>query len=845
MEFWEFLIQKEGDRSWLPLESPDVEVLEGRYRIVARSSRSNAPVEIRVIHQATTQIPPVRRVQKRSGRTNKDGLIVIIPFTRLLSGEWEFRCNGDVMAEMMGEGWQHAVQLQVLPLEVDASDDWESHWQEDVTGAGITASDRDEAAIAAQDSLTEAGAVDPQVAAITSDSVPLVEPIAAHSLDDSVAIDDPSAADDPSMATVTDLLPLEAKSLVDEPSEVADSGSDVLHQAEPQLAEQLVTTTFEAAAAMSDGIDQPASGNFDRSRSARADRAVRLVLDRDTYMVIERGQSLTLTGRVEPTEDQGDRLPATEIHVRLYDPRNSQVLVDKLYPLAVQEPPFPFSCEIALPTDYQTYLILGELILYGAVADEPIAILATQSFSVTTDLHELLEAVANDFPEADLALPPEFLDSDSKENPDAPVAFPHLVAAPDVSLSFRPAQRSLPPQLRPSDPARTPIRSPQLPTFNGATSNGDTSPQEGADHPSALTGASLETHPQANHVAEAMDVAASPDAGSIDEAIAPPDLSAVDALTDVTEAIRLNVSESPSESRSAESLEPAPDLSLQPIPPLPASREADPAVDWDSMRHEILGWQRQTTRSSEASSSPEDIAFQALNLQDRFWARLQALAADEELSVWLRSFQASHSSELSSESSSGVSELSESSLATLEAAPDVTPDRQPERLIGLDAVLAAQEIVVDDEPLPKAAGRGSGANQQTPDASDLGLPDDEPIPKPWLEIPLGELVSGDEVNITIRLPNLLPRMVVKLWVIDRQSRSLLDGPRWLADFLPDGLGNLIAQTQLAVPYGCIEIQFEAIAIEMATQRESDKSTTTRHVIPPDLSSTLSLDQLDV
>jgi hypothetical protein len=32
-EDWAFLLQQEGDRAWLPLESPDVEVLEGRYRL--------------------------------------------------------------------------------------------------------------------------------------------------------------------------------------------------------------------------------------------------------------------------------------------------------------------------------------------------------------------------------------------------------------------------------------------------------------------------------------------------------------------------------------------------------------------------------------------------------------------------------------------------------------------------------------------------------------------------------------------------------------------------------------------------------------------------------------------
>lgn len=146
MEFWEFLIQKEGDRSWLPLESPSVEILEGRYRVVARSNRASTATEIRVTHYATHETPPVRRVRKRSTQTNPDGLIVIMPFTRLQPGLWELRCTGDVMAEMMGESWQYIVQLDVVSETASASDDaddWEPDWQGNITAAeGIATEDR-------------------------------------------------------------------------------------------------------------------------------------------------------------------------------------------------------------------------------------------------------------------------------------------------------------------------------------------------------------------------------------------------------------------------------------------------------------------------------------------------------------------------------------------------------------------------------------------------------------------------------------------------------------------------------------------------------------------------------
>jgi hypothetical protein len=114
MEYWEFLLQKEGDRSWLPIKSPTIEIEAGRYRVVVHSSLTNADVEICVTHHSIEEIPPKRRSQKRSRRTNLEGLMVVIPFTYLKPGLWELRCCGDIMSDFLGKSWQQAVQLQVL-----------------------------------------------------------------------------------------------------------------------------------------------------------------------------------------------------------------------------------------------------------------------------------------------------------------------------------------------------------------------------------------------------------------------------------------------------------------------------------------------------------------------------------------------------------------------------------------------------------------------------------------------------------------------------------------------------------------------------------------------------------
>ena len=130
MEHWEFLLQKDGDRSWLPLDSPSVEILEGRYRIVVRSSQPNTEVMVRISHLNSIADPPKRRLQKRSSRTNQDGLMVLIPYTRLEPGIWGFHCSsGDLLSELVGVPWEYTVQLQVIAQESEV-EEWESDWAE-------------------------------------------------------------------------------------------------------------------------------------------------------------------------------------------------------------------------------------------------------------------------------------------------------------------------------------------------------------------------------------------------------------------------------------------------------------------------------------------------------------------------------------------------------------------------------------------------------------------------------------------------------------------------------------------------------------------------------------------
>jgi hypothetical protein len=114
MEYWEFLLQKKDDPAWNIIQSPSFNLEEGKYRVVAHCNLVNTKVEIRVIHQFEENNKLRRRCFKRFRSTNGEGLVVIIPFTHLKSGLWQFTCYGDIMTDLMGKSWQKSIQFNVI-----------------------------------------------------------------------------------------------------------------------------------------------------------------------------------------------------------------------------------------------------------------------------------------------------------------------------------------------------------------------------------------------------------------------------------------------------------------------------------------------------------------------------------------------------------------------------------------------------------------------------------------------------------------------------------------------------------------------------------------------------------
>jgi hypothetical protein len=134
MGVFEFLIQREGDRSWLPIESSEVEILEGRYRIMGRSPQPNLPIEIRITYLDLESVPPRRRTHKRTSQTNAQGLVAVMPFTSLRNGKWGIQCispeasTASQANAIAPARWQRHIQLQVLEDTAHHVEDFEPEY---------------------------------------------------------------------------------------------------------------------------------------------------------------------------------------------------------------------------------------------------------------------------------------------------------------------------------------------------------------------------------------------------------------------------------------------------------------------------------------------------------------------------------------------------------------------------------------------------------------------------------------------------------------------------------------------------------------------------------------------
>jgi len=708
MAYWEFLLQKEGDRDWLPLETAHVEISEGRYRIIAHTSYCETAVDIRLSQILAEPLPPRRKTLKRMGHTNKNGLMVVMPFTHLTPGSWIVKCGAIAAPETSAPmSWEYGVELQVLAIESGVE-----YWDTDL----------DEAAIAEQ---------------LSSEPVPA-----------------------------------ESKAL-------ADEGVPGAEQPSPPSATAQEAPTPPQAVSSPPVLDDAFIGT-----PPLEDLPLRLQLQHQA-LVAHAHDAIALQGQVV-SFSQVEGLPGeATLWVLMRNPETGEVVHQTAQALSVAVLPQRFDVPITLPPAVSTRLLIGELSLWTAT--EPPQILAIQGFTVTLNLDTLLEMVANQAERSstatfeDLPVPTEVgeptveetADGDDALNTQAPF-IPKITTLSPREIPFRlvylpSTGLTLPPVIyRPID--KKAVGAPSLPTLGNQTSRRDR-PSPTASQPPSAPAKPITLPPIGN-----------PPASSSSSEQAVP--------------------ESPTVSGPSVDL---PSFGRPPSPQAPIQQSAQPA-----------------NADAATADRQNALTFQP-DFQGRFWERLSALAEEAQRTA------ADYKAQLEA---AGVDASGEASTSPQVELPfpsfqDETGNQNYEVVVyeADEPVPSSSDTVepVAEEPLVEVL------QPEEPDIEDFGA-----IPIPELILPRGELIAGTPLPISVRLPMYPRRLAVKVWVTDIQSRTLIDRPRWLMNWTP-GEGEQTTFLQLQVPLGSIEARFEAIAIDLATQRESYKTTHIRSILPPNLS----------
>ncbi len=111
MEVWQFLLQRQGESAWIPLESSPVDLQEGWCRLLVQTSRKGVPLEIRIIYQPPAGSSRKILTHRRQAHTSRDGLLVVFPFSHLHPGVWQVSCRADLLEDCLGESWQYNLVL--------------------------------------------------------------------------------------------------------------------------------------------------------------------------------------------------------------------------------------------------------------------------------------------------------------------------------------------------------------------------------------------------------------------------------------------------------------------------------------------------------------------------------------------------------------------------------------------------------------------------------------------------------------------------------------------------------------------------------------------------------------
>ena len=737
MAQWEFLLQQEGRENWQPLGA---QVATGKYRLLCRSPWQDQEVPITITYTADTG---KQRQQKRSTRLNSQGLMVVMPFTSLQPGIWQWQ---------VFHPEELATPITTVCLQVTAPA---------IIPPVLAEISPEPAAPLQLETPSPSHRPLISIDALREQSLAEIDSVLQEAIDGVWDLVQTPALSNTFFGSDEDYILLDYYPLDDEGAYFSETNPDLEIGAgnyQGNYLENYPENYHESYPVIPQLI--PLSiGEFVLNNQTANAPVISFRLDQDHFMA-QQGEYLTITGRVEIALGallSSEELPAElrdtflqgSVHYQLRDPDSSSILINTDYPLQVKVPVGEFSHTLKIPFKTNSHLLLGEATLYGKEQQ----VLGSKSFIVSANLDRLLQTV-QDTPE-DLPLP---VPSPSKRQNQ-----PVLPYQPKLDIDPK-ARKAFPKPLNSSYNAKGRIKSLHLPDFSGKTASnlGDNF------HP-PITSEQIPNQ-------------------------APDQLSALDNLAATTSDFG---QESPLiNSHYDESIE-TPEI----LENLVTSETPD------------------IIQALTIPATPESLETPEAGLSEgNFLSRLNTLAIDKQMTKILHT-----------------------ELLLDNAAPGAI-DRQllpPAN----DADWRLLEVVVDDEPPePEPEPRFDASGFPYPQKSATPTPDQTPrfVPTPEIIAPEGELLTGESITVTVKLPAQQFSLYAKFWVKDCQTTAIIDGPRLLLDFSPNGQGELETLTRLTVPPGCCRVRLEAIAIDPLQELESRKVSIDRVVVPPntpDLSAT--------
>jgi hypothetical protein len=772
-------------------------------------------VDVRVTYISTQEVPPKQRILKRSRRTNSEGLMAVIPFTHFKPGIWELRCSGDIMSEMLGKSWQHTLFIQVSPPEPSPQ------------------------------SLTQ-------------------------------------------LAEESDL----ASNADTQVSIVMNHGTPVWFQGE--TTEQILQNLLDLALPQ----DEPLldEETIENAPTLPPPLALNLSLDQDTY-VARWGENFIIHGDVEVNEIENlederfamNGVSQLRLEIALRSPSESRILNHIDQPLTDQVLPFSFSTLIDIPLDCESKLLLADINLYGALADVgEVILLANHTFTITADVTDLLalQTSRSDYRDSLPETNPPV-----KPKPSVKIRLELFNVAKTPKLAqfhiLKPSpNQPLPPQIKPLISWQ--VLSPQLPNLPhnstreiNTDSETDSLTKTLAIHPIDLKKLVIKPVNTIFPYLKRLKVKPVPGKTANDqlnvEKLATlqksPQLPTVVTLP--AKIPELPVDNLPQSDQSMIDDTSYAELIAEIVAGVTKSEELDLV---DSQENSVI---IQSEELDLVDSQENSVIIQSEELDLVDSQENSVIIQSEEpdlvdsqensslLQQWIDSqgyllteavFQESSDNDLGEETQTVDVEVLLSREKEIQEDPiaDNIPleINKPETVNILNPIATqpgwlSQEIVIDDLVMEWDAD--SWSDEAIADHHYSPLPENETaadfsgvmmesLPTPQLYLSEGELVAGTSVMVRVKLPEVSSSVVVKLWVEDYQTRSLLDRPHILPDLRSNAWGEWETAIYLKIPFGCLEIRLSAIALHQTTQQESDKFTIIKTVIPPNLP-TIEMDEM--